>query len=237
MRGAVTLAAALALPLRTATGEPLPERGLVIFLAFAVILVTLIGQGLTLGPLIRRLGVVDDGSLAHEELHARAVATDEVVQHGDIIVLAVPAHRFRELPRDLFAGKILIDAMNYWEPVDGVDDELAAAAAGTSTVVQERFPSARVVKSLNQLGYHEVDELRRPNGGYRENRAASRASSASSTVGTMMPIAPRSVAFWMLASSASGMRIMGAAPTPGQVSIMRRTSSNDIVLCCISNQM
>ena len=44
----VTLAAALALPLETATGEPLPGRGLVIFLAFSVILVTLIGQGLTL---------------------------------------------------------------------------------------------------------------------------------------------------------------------------------------------
>jgi hypothetical protein len=39
-------------------------------------------------------------------------------------VLAVPTHRFRELPRDLFAGKILIDAMNYWEPIDGVDARL-----------------------------------------------------------------------------------------------------------------
>jgi predicted dinucleotide-binding enzyme len=36
---------------------------------------------------------------------ARAVATDEVVRHADVIVLAVPAHRFRELPRDLFAGR------------------------------------------------------------------------------------------------------------------------------------
>jgi 8-hydroxy-5-deazaflavin:NADPH oxidoreductase len=92
---------------------------------------------------------------------ARAVTTDEAVRHADVIVLAVPTHRFRELPRDMFAGKILIDAMNYWEPVDGVDDELAAAPAGTSMVVQERFTSARVVKSLNQLGYHELDELRR----------------------------------------------------------------------------
>ncbi len=47
-----------------------------IFLAFSVILVTLIGQGLTLPSLIRGLGVVDDGSLEHEELHAREVATD-----------------------------------------------------------------------------------------------------------------------------------------------------------------
>ncbi len=76
MRGAVTLAAALALPLETEAGEPFPGRGLVIFLAFAVILVTLIGQGLTLPPLIRRLGVVDDGSNEHQELHARTVATE-----------------------------------------------------------------------------------------------------------------------------------------------------------------
>jgi predicted dinucleotide-binding enzyme len=93
---------------------------------------------------------------------ARAVTTDEAVRHADIIALAVPTHRFRELPRDLFAGKILIDAMNYWEPIDGVDQELAGAADGTSMVVQERFPSARVVKSLNQLGYHELEENRRP---------------------------------------------------------------------------
>ena len=101
---------------------------------------------------------------------ARAVTTDEVVRHADIIVLAVPTHRFRELPPDLFDGKILVDAMNYWEPVDGIDDELAAAADGTSTVVQERFPAARVVKSLNQLGYHELDEQPASAGGARPHR-------------------------------------------------------------------
>jgi predicted dinucleotide-binding enzyme len=95
---------------------------------------------------------------------ARAVSTDEAVRHADLVVLAVPTHRFRALPRDLFAGKVLIDAMNYWEPVDGVDEELATAPAGTSIVVQEHFPSARVVKSLNQLGYHEFEEGRRPPG-------------------------------------------------------------------------
>jgi predicted dinucleotide-binding enzyme len=95
---------------------------------------------------------------------ARAVTTDELVRLADIVVLAVPAHRFRELPRDLFAGKILVDAMNYWQPVDGDDAELADAPDGTSTLVQEHFPSARLVKSLNQLGYHELDQLGRPSG-------------------------------------------------------------------------
>ena len=95
---------------------------------------------------------------------ARAMTTGDVVRHADVVVLAVPTHRFRELPGDLFAGKVLVDAMNYWPPVDGEDRELAAAADGTSAVVQAHFPSARVVKSLNQLGYHELDELGRPAG-------------------------------------------------------------------------
>jgi hypothetical protein len=109
-------------------------------------------------------GPADDISLTVDVLApgARAVTTEEVVGHADIIVLAVPAHRFRELPGDLFAGKILIDAMNYWEPVDGIDKELAAASQGTSIVVRDHFPAARVVKTLNQLGYHDLEETRRP---------------------------------------------------------------------------
>jgi CPA1 family monovalent cation:H+ antiporter len=70
MRGAVSLAVALALPL------DFEQRDLLIFLTFAVIFVTLVLQGLTLPPLIRWLGVVDDGTQeSHEELKARLVAT------------------------------------------------------------------------------------------------------------------------------------------------------------------
>ncbi len=108
-------------------------------------------------------GSADEIALTVEVLApgAHAATAEEVVRHADIIVLAIPTHRFRELPGDLFAGKILVDAMNYWEPVDGDDAELTSAPDGTSEVVQERFPSARVVKSLNQLGYHQVEETRR----------------------------------------------------------------------------
>jgi predicted dinucleotide-binding enzyme len=111
-------------------------------------------------------GPADDIALMVDVLApgAHATTTAEVVRHADIIILAVPAHRFRELARDLFAGKILVDAMNYWQPVDGDDAELTASRDGTSVIVQERFPSARVVKSLNQLGYHELEENRRPEG-------------------------------------------------------------------------
>jgi predicted dinucleotide-binding enzyme len=111
-------------------------------------------------------GPADDIALTVDVLAAgaHAATTDEVVRHADIVVLAVPTHRFRELPPDLFAGKILIDAMNYWQPVDGDDPELTTAPGGTSTIVQGRFPSARVVKSLNQLGYHQLEETQRPTG-------------------------------------------------------------------------
>jgi Na+/H+ antiporter len=71
MRGSVSLAAALALPLETDAGAAFPARDLIILLAYAVILVTLVGQGLTLGPLIERLGITDDGSEEREEVMAR----------------------------------------------------------------------------------------------------------------------------------------------------------------------
>ena len=101
---------------------------------------------------------------------AVASTVDSVVDFADVIVLAVPAHRFRQLPSDLFDGKILVDAMNYWPDTDGEDPELAAADGGSSVVVQAHFPGARVVKSLNQLGYHELDEYPRDPGRARPHR-------------------------------------------------------------------
>ena len=92
---------------------------------------------------------------------AGAGTTDEVVAFADTIVLAVPMHRFRELAPNLFDGKVLIDAMNYWPDTDGDDPTLAEAPTGTSSAVQHHFPGARVVKTLNQLGYHELDEYPR----------------------------------------------------------------------------
>jgi CPA1 family monovalent cation:H+ antiporter len=56
MRGIVSLAAALAIPATTATGTPFPARDLILFLTFVVILVTLVGEGLTMPWLVRRLG-------------------------------------------------------------------------------------------------------------------------------------------------------------------------------------
>ena len=72
MRGIVTLAAALAVPSVSDSGESLPFRGRIVIISFAVILVTLVLQGLTLAPLIRFLGLKDDGEGARELISSPA---------------------------------------------------------------------------------------------------------------------------------------------------------------------
>ena len=70
------LAAALALPLQMESGAPFPQRDLILFLTFAVILATLVVQGLSLPFLIRALGLEDDGSVEREEVRARIESAD-----------------------------------------------------------------------------------------------------------------------------------------------------------------
>ena len=80
MRGAVSLAAALALP------KDFPDRNLLVFLTFAVIFATLVGQGLTLPPLIARLGLIDPGEKeALDVLRARRRITASALAHLDTV--------------------------------------------------------------------------------------------------------------------------------------------------------
>jgi CPA1 family monovalent cation:H+ antiporter len=83
MRGSVSLAAALAIPLSTDAGQRFPDRDLVIFLTFAVIFGTLVLQGMTLKPLIRALGIEDDGLEQREEHKARMRAAEAAIRRAD----------------------------------------------------------------------------------------------------------------------------------------------------------
>ena len=76
LRGAVSLAAALAIPLALPNGSPFPDRDLIIFVTFSVILVTLVGGGLTLPSLVRRLHV-DGGTEERDELRAALIRSSE----------------------------------------------------------------------------------------------------------------------------------------------------------------
>jgi CPA1 family monovalent cation:H+ antiporter len=95
MRGIVSVAAALALPLSLNNGEPFPHRDLIIFLTFVVIAVTLVLQGLTLAPLIRKLNVGTDWSAHEEEGHAKLALTKAAIAAIDEVA------RAENIPQDL----------------------------------------------------------------------------------------------------------------------------------------
>ena len=80
------------------------------------------------------------------------------------MVLAIPLHKFATLDPSLVAGKLVIDTMNYWPPVDGVQQMFEDGGYGSSEIVQHRLASSRVVKTLNHIGYHELEDERRPAG-------------------------------------------------------------------------
>jgi hypothetical protein len=86
MRGAVSLAAALALPLTTDDHTPFPARDLIVFLTFSVVVVTLVGQGLTLPLVIRLLRLEDDGSEGREEAKARIRAAEAALERLEELV-------------------------------------------------------------------------------------------------------------------------------------------------------
>jgi monovalent cation/hydrogen antiporter len=86
LRGAVSLAAALALPMTTADGAPLPYRSQLILITFVVIFCTLVVQGASLGPLVRRLPLPSEDIQDREEQLARTTATQAALARLDALV-------------------------------------------------------------------------------------------------------------------------------------------------------
>ncbi|GAA1837547.1 NADPH-dependent F420 reductase [Agromyces salentinus] len=89
---------------------------------------------------------------------ARVGTPDELVAHADVIIVAVPFGKAASVPWEDFDGRIVVDAMNYWPPVDGHIAEVDADERSTSEMMAARNPKARVVKSLNHVGYHEMED-------------------------------------------------------------------------------
>lgn len=78
----------------------------------------------------------------------------EVAKRSDVVILALPLKNFRSLPVRELAGKIVIDAMNYWWEVDGPRDDIIPENLSSSEAVQQFLPDARVVKTFSHMGYH-----------------------------------------------------------------------------------
>ena len=95
---------------------------------------------------------------------AHATTASEAVVGAELVVLALPLHKFRHLDARLLDGHVVLDIMNYWTPIDGEISEFDDAPEGSSVLVQRAIPGARVVKTLNHIGYHELEEQHRPAG-------------------------------------------------------------------------
>ena len=112
----------------------------------------------------------------------------EAVADAGIVVLAIPLHRFADLDPGILAGKIVVDAMNYWPAGDGV---LAAFEdGGSSETVARRLAGSAVVKALNHIGYHDLENRARPDGA-ADRHAAGIAGDDPAAVATVADLVDR----------------------------------------------
>jgi predicted dinucleotide-binding enzyme len=88
----------------------------------------------------------------------------DAVEDADIVVLAMPLHKFVTFDAALVAQKLVVDAMNYWPAADGLLEMFQDRRYTSSEVVQRRLAKSTLVKSLNHIGYHDLEDARRPAG-------------------------------------------------------------------------
>jgi predicted dinucleotide-binding enzyme len=140
--------------------------------------IAVLGAG-HVGPVIARIAldagfevaIATSGSPDNLELITQVVMPGvdalwaaDAVRTADLVVLSIPLHRFPALDPALLAGKLVVDAMNYWAPADGVVAMFQDQRLSSSEVVQRRLTQSTVIKSLNQIAYQYLDDGRRPAG-------------------------------------------------------------------------
>ena len=112
----------------------------------------------------------------------------DAVADADTVVLAIPLHRFLDLDPALLHGKLVVDAMNYWPASDGVLKPFTGG--GSSEIVARRLAGSAVVKALNHIGYHELEDRARP-GGAPDRRAAGLAGDDRAAVAAVADLTDR----------------------------------------------
>jgi hypothetical protein len=88
----------------------------------------------------------------------------DAVKGADTVLFAIPARRFAAFDPALVFGRLVVDAMNYWPVADGNDALFEDQRLSSSEIVQRRLERSTVVRTLNHLGYHELEKERQPVG-------------------------------------------------------------------------
>jgi 8-hydroxy-5-deazaflavin:NADPH oxidoreductase len=103
--------------------------------------------GETLQDLVKDLGA-----------NASAVSIEEAAKFGEIILIAIPFGKYETLPREVFHGKIVIDAGNYYPNRDGNFAEIDRGATTSSELVAAHLRGARYVKGFNTIYFVHLAE-------------------------------------------------------------------------------
>jgi len=104
------------------------------------------------------------------DLGCSAGTSREAALFGDVVVLAIPFNKVPHLDAAMFAGKIVLDACNYYPTRDGRIAELDRLQVSTSEIVARQLPQARIVKAFNSIMEADVARDRRP-AGAKDRRA------------------------------------------------------------------
>ena len=169
--------------------------------------IAVLGAG-HVGPVVARLAIKagypvdiatsgdpDDLALIAELVipGARPRWASEAIADADLVVLAIPLHRFTDLDPAGLTGKLVVDAMNYWPASDGVltaFEDGGANSRGSSEIVARRLAGSAVVKALNHIGYHDLEESARP-AGAPDRRAAGLAGDDPAAVAAVAELTSR----------------------------------------------
>src|SRR5256886_6114035 len=151
MRGVVSLAAALALPV-SLPGNALPAREAIIVITFTVILVTLVGQGLTLPPVIRALGLGSAATQGHEESHARQELIEQALSRIDELEKKWPDHKpLIDQLRTSYRHRAEHEAQLHQAPGNQAEQELGEHRQIRSDVIDAQRDALRAMRDRGAI--------------------------------------------------------------------------------------